>query len=64
MLVLTRRPGEKIVLRLEDGREIEIVLVETDRGRVRLGVAAPRTVTVSRGELKQRSGAPLEGEKP
>lgn len=50
MLVLTRKPGEVIVLDL-DGREISVHILHTSTGRVSLGVDAPREVKVRRGEL-------------
>jgi carbon storage regulator len=46
VLVLRRRVGEAIVL----GDDIEIEIVEISRTRVKLGVRAPRNVTVGRRE--------------
>lgn len=51
MLVLTRIPGEGIVLTLPDGQRVTLTVVSVDRGKVRLNVVAPRTVPVYRGEL-------------
>jgi carbon storage regulator len=47
MLVLTRREGEAIKL----GDDIEIEVLEVRPGIVRLGIKAPRSVRVLRGEL-------------
>jgi carbon storage regulator len=47
MLVLTRREGESIRL----GEDIEIEVLEVRPGIVRLGIKAPRSVRVLRGEL-------------
>ena len=47
MLILTRRVGEKIVI--DD--EIVITIVEAGRDSVRIGVEAPRSVTVHRHEV-------------
>ena len=47
MLVLRRRAGEAIVL----GGGIEIEVMEISRTRVKLGVRAPRDVSVSRREV-------------
>lgn len=47
MLVLGRRPGETIVI---DGG-IRIVVLACDRGGVRLGIEAPTSVTILRGEI-------------
>lgn len=47
MLVLTRKFGETIVL----GETITITVVEIRGDRVRLGIEAPKEVSVARGEL-------------
>jgi|RhiMetdeSRZDD1v2_1073273.scaffolds.fasta_scaffold1605920_2 carbon storage regulator len=49
MLVLSRRAGESILI----GGEIEIVILGTDGGQVRVGIRAPRDITVLRKELLQ-----------
>jgi carbon storage regulator len=50
MLVLTRKREESVVV----AGQIVITVLEIGRGRVRLGVQAPRDVTVFRGEVHQR----------
>ena len=50
MLVLTRKPGEIVILDLE-GREVSVHILHTSTGRVSLGVDAPRDVKVRRGDL-------------
>src|SRR5262249_35814655 len=47
MLVLSRKLGEKICI----GDNISITIVDIDRGKVRLGIEAPRSVPVYRQEL-------------
>jgi len=47
MLVLRRRVGERIAI----GAGIEIEVVEISRSRVKLGITAPRNVSVSRKEM-------------
>jgi carbon storage regulator len=47
MLVLSRRSGERIII---DGR-ITIVVVEVRGRHVRLGIEAPKDVSVRREEL-------------
>jgi carbon storage regulator len=47
MLVLNRRAGEALQL----GGGIRIVVLECDRGGVRIGIEAPRSVSVLREEL-------------
>lgn len=58
MLVLTRKPGEGIILILSDGRQINIDLVrigaDRDRGGgsgARIGITAPPDVVILRDEL-------------
>lgn len=47
MLVLSRKIGETIQI----GDEMELVVLEVTRGRVKLGFAGSRDVPVRRGEL-------------
>lgn len=47
MLVLSRKLGEKIMI----GDNIELTVVHVERGKVRLGITAPREVPVFRSEL-------------
>lgn len=55
MLVLSRKPGETIVI---DGK-IRITVVSLGPGRVKIGIEAPREMTVDRGEVHDRKS--LEG---
>jgi carbon storage regulator len=50
MLVLTRRPGEEIVI---DGR-IRLTVVSVHGDRVRIGIEAPPSVIVDRQEIHER----------
>jgi carbon storage regulator len=52
MLVLSRKLGEKIFI----GENICITVVDIDRGKIRLGIEAPRDVPIYRQEL-----LPLKG---
>lgn len=47
MLVLSRKLGEKIFI----GDNICITVVDIDRGKIRLGIEAPRDVAIYRQEL-------------
>lgn len=49
MLVLTRRVGESILI----GDEIVVTVLELNRDQVRIGIRAPRSVTVHREEVYQ-----------
>jgi carbon storage regulator len=52
MLVLSRKLGEKICI----GDNICITVVNIDRGKIRLGIEAPREVPVFRQELLPGKG--------
>jgi carbon storage regulator len=47
MLIITRRPGEKIVL----GDEIVVTVMEISGQTVRIGIDAPQSVPVYREEI-------------
>ncbi len=51
MLVLSRKRDEKIILRTEQGEEIELTVVRIDNNKVRLGINAGDSVTILRSEL-------------
>ena len=50
MLVLSRKCGERIVI----GPNIELTIVDIGGGKVRLGVEAPRDVSIHRQEIYRR----------
>lgn len=50
MLVLTRKVGEKILV----GDDVVVSVVEVNRGSVRLGVEAPKSVSILRFEVYER----------
>ena len=50
MLVLSRRRDESIVI----GEDIVVTIVEVGRGRVRLGISAPSSVSIRREEVHYR----------
>ncbi len=50
MLVLTRRPGESIVV----GQDIVITVIEIKGGQVRIGIDAPREIDVYREEIYEQ----------
>ena len=53
MLVLSRRVDETLVI----GGNITVRVVSVDNGQVRLGIEAPRSVPVVRGELLEAVAA-------
>lgn len=58
MLCLKRKEGEKTSVVLEDGTPCEIVVVETARNWVRLGFNFPRSVQISREDVKHDPTVP------
>lgn len=47
MLMLTRREGEKIMI----GRDIEILIAKIGNGQIKIGIEAPKNVSVHREEI-------------
>jgi carbon storage regulator len=47
VLIITRRPGERIML----GDDVVVEVVEVSGSSVRLGIAAPRSVPIYREEI-------------
>jgi carbon storage regulator len=50
MLVLTRRPGEEIII----GGVIRLTVVSVKGDRIRLGIDAPPSIVVDRQEIHER----------
>ncbi len=50
MLILTRRVGENLRI----GEEVSVVVLEVNGNQVRLGITAPKSVTVHREEVSER----------
>lgn len=57
MLILTRKPGERICI----GDDIEVTIISMRGNQVRVGIAAPKEVAVHREEVYKRISDP---EKP
>jgi carbon storage regulator len=57
MLVLTRRCGEEIVI----GGNIHVTVLSVQGDKVRIGIAAPRSVPVDRQEVHERRAAAVGG---
>ena len=47
MLVISRRPGQAVLI----GEDIEIEVIESSAGKVKLGISAPREVRILRNEI-------------
>ena len=52
MLILSRKPGEKILI----GDRIEVTVVRIAPGVVRLGIEAPADWSIMRKEIRKESG--------
>ncbi len=63
MLVLTRRLGESITI----GENVRVVIVDIDGNQVKLGIEAPREISIYREELyekiKGHSFPPIDSKK-
>jgi carbon storage regulator len=57
MLVLTRKPGQSIMI--GDGVEVQVLAVAGEK--VRLGITAPRDVSIFRNEVYDRIENETEG---
>jgi len=60
MLVLSRKPGEKVVI----GNGITVTVVEVKGNRVRLGIDAPEQVRILRAELACWQNATAGSDEP
>ena len=60
MLVLSRKPGEKVVI----GGHITLTVVDVQGNRVRLGIDAPDDVRILRGELACSQNEPADRDEP
>jgi carbon storage regulator len=48
MLVIRRHPGQAIQI----GEDVEVLVIDCGQGRVKLGIRAPKDLSVVRGEVK------------
>ena len=56
MLIITRRTGERIMV----GDDVVVHVLDVGGGSVRIGIEAPRDVTVLREELLDGAGAQVD----
>lgn len=52
MLVLSRKPGEKILI----GEDVTVTIVRIGPNTVRIGIEAPRSMNIVREELCEPAG--------
>lgn len=53
MLIIARRKGQRILI----GDDVEVVITELSKGVVKLGIIAPTSLTVLRGETREVADA-------
>lgn len=58
MLVLSRNPGQSIVIKTSCGERVEVAIVERCGRKVRFRITAPLSVKVLRGELEIAQAQP------
>ena len=51
MLVLSREQAQRIVVTLEDGRQILLDFLRCTQGRTKIGIEAPTTIRIQREEI-------------
>lgn len=56
MLVLNRRPGDAVVMKLPDKRSITVVVDRQGSNRIRVIVDAPEDITIHRKDREKRNG--------
>lgn len=59
MLVITRREQEEIVLKLPDGREMKIVVIQLRNHNVRIGFLGPKDIEIQRYDEEQKTAKEL-----
>lgn len=60
-LILTRKTGESIILKLEDGRQIKVTLSEIRRNQARIAFDAPLEIEILREELTDEGTTQEDG---
>jgi len=53
MLIIARHKGQRILI----GDDVEVVVTELSKGVVKLGIVAPTSLTILRGETKEIADA-------
>lgn len=54
MFVITRRPGESLIIELPTGEQIEITVLSNTSNQVRIGTDAPADMKIVREELLEK----------
>jgi len=54
MLILTRRPGETLIIELPTGEQVGVTVLGVKGNQVRIGTQAPADISIVREELLDR----------
>jgi len=54
MLILTRRPGETLIIETSNGEQIEVTVLSVKGNQVRIGTDAPDGIPIVRQELLEK----------
>jgi carbon storage regulator CsrA len=57
MLVLSRKPTERIIITAPDGTRIELLFMYVRKEIVRMAITAPVAYTIHRGEVQDKIDA-------
>jgi|TARA_R110000765_G_scaffold204162_1_gene309191 carbon storage regulator CsrA len=51
MLILTRKPGQSLIISVPGHDPVEVLVTSTSKGSVKLGIDADKAINVVRAEL-------------
>jgi len=54
MLILTRRPGETLIIELPTGELVEVTVLGIKGNQIKIGIDAPADIAIVREELLER----------
>lgn len=58
MLVITRQPGDSILI----GEDIKVIILEVSGDKIKIGIDAPRSVRIMRSEVLDTEKSNLEAD--
>jgi len=58
MLVITRQPGDSILI----GEDVKVIILEVSGDKIKIGIEAPRSVRIMRSEVLDTEKSNLEAE--
>ncbi|MEN8802733.1 MAG: carbon storage regulator [Thiogranum sp.] len=54
MLILTRRPGETLIIELPTGEQVQVTVLGIKGNQIKIGTDAPDDIAIVREELLER----------